>query len=173
MLFTAACGDGCGSTKWGRPPKCRLHPLACRVVRSQARDGIQLAVWKYMPMLCGMRRCWLRRILAPLLGLVFAVSMSASVVQAAQMTAKMTMVSSMDVASDHGKCPDCDYGAGGAKGMDCRLDVCGAPGVATLAPMFVVVVPSVAHDSPARLQSSLVGWAHPPDPYPPRPRALG
>jgi hypothetical protein len=147
--------------------------LAWRVLRSQARDRMQLAVWKYMPMLDGMRRSWLRRILTPILGLAFAVSMSASVVQAAQMAAKMTMTPAMDIASDHGRCPDCDHGAGGMKGMDCHLAVCGAPGVATLAPTFALVVPSVADDSPARLQSSLVGWAHPPDPYPPRPRTLG
>ena len=125
-----------------------------------------------MPMLDGMRRSWLRRILTPILGLVFAVSMSASVVQAAQMAAKMTITPVMDIASDHGQCPDCDHGAGGMKRMDCHLAFCGAPGVATLALTFVVVVPSVAHNSPARLQSSLVGWAHPPDPYPPRLRAL-
>jgi hypothetical protein len=134
---------------------------------------MQLAVWKYIPMLCDMRRSRLRRILTPILGLVFAASMSASVVQAAEMAAKMTMAPAMDVVSDHGKCPDCDQGAGGMKGMDCRLAVCGAPGVATLAPMFVVVVPSVGHDSPLLAQSSLVGWAHPPDPYPPRLRTLG
>jgi len=124
-------------------------------------------------MLCGMRRSWLRRLLTPILGLMFAVSMSASVVQAAEMAAKMSMTPAMDVASNHGQCPDCDHGAAGMKGMDCRLALCGAPGVATLAPIFVAVVPDVGHDSPVPAQSSLVGWAYPPDPYPPRPRTLG
>lgn len=157
----------------GGPPKCRAIAGPRHVVRSQARDGIRLAVRKYISMLWHMRRAWLRRILTPLLGLVFAASMSVSAVQATEMAVKMTMATAMDVASDHGKCADCDHGNGGVKGMDCRLAVCGAPGVATLAPMLVAAAGIVEHDLPIPALSSLVGWAHPPDPYPPRPCTLG
>jgi hypothetical protein len=124
-------------------------------------------------MLYGMKRSWLRRILTPLLGLVFAASMSVSAVQATEMVAKMTMAPAMATVTHDGKCPDCDHGSGDAKAMNCRLAVCSAPAVATLAPALVIAVRTDGHDLPVPTQSSLVGWAYPPDPYPPRSRTPG
>jgi len=100
--------------------------------------------------------------------------MSVSAVQATEMAAKMTMASAMGVAANDTKCPDCDHGSrDDMKPMDCRLVVCGSPVVATLASTLVVVVRTDRFDLPVRAQPSLVGWAHAPDPYPPRPSTLG
>jgi hypothetical protein len=99
--------------------------------------------------------------------------MSVSAVQATEMASKMAMASAMGVATADGKCPDCDPGSRDMKSMDCRLAVCGVPGVATLASTPVVVVQTDGFDLPVLAQPSLVGWAHAPDPYPPRPSTLG
>lgn len=120
-----------------------------------------------------MVRSWLRRILTPLLGLVFAATMSASAVQATDMAAKMSMTTAMSTTSHGANCPDCGSGSRDAKAMSCRLAVCSAPAVATLAPTMVIVTRTDGHDLPVPAQSSLVGWAYPPDPYPPRSRTFG
>lgn len=124
-------------------------------------------------MLYGMMRSWLRRILTPLLGLVFAASMSLSAAQATEMAVKMSMATAMSTLAHDGKCPDCDHGSGDAKRMDCRLTVCGVPAIATLASAFVMIDRTDRRQLPVPAQSSLVGWAHPPDPYPPRSCTLG
>ena len=116
---------------------------------------------------------WLRRILTPLLGVVFAASMSASTVQATEMAARMSTATAMSGELHDTKCPDCNHGSDDTKAMNCRLVVCGAPAVVTLAPAFVMIVRTDGRDLPVPVQSSLVGWAHPPDPYPPRSRILG
>lgn len=124
-------------------------------------------------MLYDMTRSWLRRILTPLLGLVFAASMSVSTVQATEMAAKMSMATAMSGEVHAGKCPDCNHGSGDTKTMDCRIAVCGAPGLATLASVFLLTVRTDGGQLPVPTQSSLLGWAHAPDPYPPRSRILG
>lgn len=124
-------------------------------------------------MLLGMARSWLRRTLTSILGVVFAVSMSVSVVHATEMAVKMTMASAMAVAAGHDRCADCDHGNGTTKATECRLAVCAGPSVATLSSTLVVVARPDALDKPTLAQPSLVGWAHPPDPYPPRLRTLG
>jgi len=115
-----------------------------------------------------MTRLWLRRMLASILGLVFAASMSGAAVQAADMAAKMTMTATMGVATSDARCPDCDHSGKDKKGMDCRLAVCTTPGVATLASALDVAIEHYELDLPASAQPSLVSWAHAPDPYPPR-----
>ncbi len=124
-------------------------------------------------MLQRMTRAWLRRTFTLILGLVFAASMSVSAVQATEMAAKMAMASAMGVATNDSNCADCDHGGRDMKAMDCRLVVCGSPVVATLASTLVVVVRTDRFDMPVLAQLSLVGWAHAPDPYPPRPSTLG
>lgn len=111
--------------------------------------------------------------LASVLGLVFAASMGVSAVHATEMAAGMTITSAMGAAASDGKCPHCDHGSRDMNAMDCRLAVCGALGVATLASAPVLVVQANGLALPILAQSSLVGWAHPPDPYPPRPCTLG
>lgn len=123
-------------------------------------------------MLCGMTRSWLRRALSSILGVVFAASMSISTVQATEMAAKMTMASAMDVAASGSTCPACDHGNRDMKAMDCRVAVCGSPSVATLASAPVLVVRADALSLPLVVQPSLAGWAHAPDPYPPRSRTV-
>lgn len=106
--------------------------------------------------------------LASILGLVFAASMSVSAVQAAEMAAKMTMMAAMGVATSDAKCPDCDHSGKNATGMDCRLAVCTTAGVATLASALDVAIEHYELDLPVSAQPPLASWAHAPDPYPPR-----
>jgi hypothetical protein len=123
-------------------------------------------------MLASMKRSWLRRILSPLLGLVFAASMSVSAVQATEMAVKMATASTVDVAQ-HSKCPDCDQNGSGMKAMTCGIAICSAAQAATSLPQTFTL--SVLADSVTvkyALQPSLVSWAHAPDPYPPRLSAL-
>lgn len=124
-------------------------------------------------MLWHMTRFSLRRTFTSILGLVFAASMSVSAVQATDMAVRMTMASAMGVAANDVKCPDCDHDGRDMKAMDCRLAICGAPGVATLASTPVVAVRIDGLGFPVLAQPSLVGWAHAPDPYPPRPSTFG
>lgn len=121
-------------------------------------------------MLYGMRRSWLRWMLTPLLGLAFAASTSLSTVQATEMAAKMSMASSMDMAttSDVGKCPNCDHSKSDAKATDCRPALCGASVVATLGCSTGGAARIDVADVPVLMQAALVGWAHAPDPHPPR-----
>ncbi|MCW5701638.1 MAG: hypothetical protein KIT82_03545 [Bradyrhizobium sp.] len=118
-----------------------------------------------------MKRPWLRRILTPLLGLVFAVSMSAATVQASDMAARMAMASGMGVAHE-GKCPDCGGGSSGMKASGCSSAICAAQIVAVPSQEFVALRIRGA-DVPAFVQPSLVDWLPTLDPYPPRPSALG
>lgn len=120
-----------------------------------------------------MTRFSLRRTFTSILGLVFAASLSVSAVQATDMAVRMTMASAMGVATNDVKCPDCDHGSRDMKAMDCRLALCGAPGLATLASTPVVAVRVDGLGLPVQAQPPLVGWAHAPDPYPPRPSTLG
>jgi hypothetical protein len=117
-----------------------------------------------------MIRSWLRRTLASLLGVVFAASMSVSTVQATEMAAKMSMASAVDMAatSDAGRCPDCDHSKSDAKATDCRPALCGTSGVAALGSSTGGARRIDVVDVPVLAQASLIGWAHAPDPYPPR-----
>lgn len=124
-------------------------------------------------MLWGMSRSWLRRIFTPFLGLAVALSMSVSAMQATEVPTGMTMATVAGVAADDGKCTDCDQGNRDKKANDCRLAICGMPGIATLVSAFAVVDRPNGRDLPVPPQSSLVGWAHAPDPHPPRLRTLG
>lgn len=89
------------------------------------------------------------------------------------MAARMTGASGMGVAAEYGKCLDCDHGSRDAKAMDCSLAVCGGSSVATLASAPVVSVRIDGLGLPMPVQPSLVGWAHAPDPYPPKSTNLG
>lgn len=109
--------------------------------------------------------------LTPLLGLIFAVSMSVSAVQASDMAARMAMASAMGAAGD-GNCRDCGDGAPDAKATGCAMAFCTLHVVASL-PLTFVMFGVVGSDRPVLAQPSLVGWASPPDPHPPRPDTLG
>ena len=139
--------------------------------KSHGRDPIPLAVHERQRNMFDMERSWLRRMLTPLLGLVFAVSMGASAVQASDMVVRMAMASAMGAAGD-GRCQDCFDGAPDAKATDCAMAFCTLHVVASLPHIFVMVGID-SSDRPVLAQPSLVGWASPPDPYPPRPDTLG
>ena len=119
-------------------------------------------------MLCDMNGSWLRRTLASILGLVFAVGMTLSLAQATPIGTKITTASATSGATRTSKCPDCDHSNRDTKATDCRLAVCGGPGVATLASMPVLAVRTDRLAFALPTESSLMGWAHRPDPYPPR-----
>ena len=112
-------------------------------------------------------RLWLRRILTPLLGLVFAASMSVSAVQAAEMASKMVAAPTVDVAQ-HSKCPDCNQKSGGMKAMTCGVAVCAAQAIAALPETVAAVAFVDGLDLPNSRQPSLVGLARAPEPGPPR-----
>lgn len=106
------------------------------------------------------------------LGLLVALGMSLSAVQASEMTVKMAAATDM---STHGN-SDCSSGCGddgsdGGKAMICTA-VCVAPVVAVLSPTL-----SVTFGNAAILQFGpdplLPDWASSPDPYPPRSSDLG
>jgi hypothetical protein len=117
-----------------------------------------------------MKRWPLRQVLALMLGVLLALGMSLSAVQASDMA--LAMAATGGAGSD-----DCSSGCGGddggkdAKAMTCAA-VCIPPAVAVLAP-----TPSVAFDHTANVQSEpdslLPDWASSPDPYPPRSIDLG
>ena len=118
-----------------------------------------------------MKRPWLRRIITPLLGLVFAVSMSAATVQASDMAVGMALASGMG-AADGGKCSDCGGGASGMKASGCSSAICAAQLVAVQSQDFIALrIGGV--DVPAFVQPSLFDWPPTLDPHPPRPSTLG
>jgi hypothetical protein len=114
----------------------------------------------------------LRRGFAFALGLLIALGMSLSAIQASDMTVAMATAADM---STHGT-GDCGGGCGdpednGGKAMICGV-VCVAPFVAVLSQ-----TPSMTFGHPADVQfesnSRLRDWASAPDPYPPRSSDLG
>jgi hypothetical protein len=118
-----------------------------------------------------MKRSLLRRILTPLLGIVFAVSMSASAILASDMAARMAMAAAVGAAGD-GKCQGCNDGIPDTKAAGCTMAFCTMHVVACLAqPLAVIGIDCL--DRPVLAQRLLVGWMHAPDPYPPRPLTLG
>ena len=121
-------------------------------------------------MLDGMARSWLQRMLAPLLAVLFAVSMSVSAVQAAEVTVKMATGYAVSTVQ-HNKCPDCDHGSKGMKGGNCGLAVC-SQSVVSLPQTSTLPASTNVVDVPSPLQPTLVGRAHAPDPYPPRPSSF-
>lgn len=115
---------------------------------------------------------WLRRPFASILGLVVAASMSVSVIQVTEISAWVTITSATTPTYNDSKCPDCDQSGRDMNATDCLLAICGGPGLATLVSTLAVVIQTDGLDQPVWVQPLLVGWAHPPDPYPPRPRTL-
>ena len=105
-----------------------------------------------------------RQILALFLSVFLSIGMSLSVVQAADMTAKMAMASG---ASGHDGCSDCTDGGGDMKVMACK-SICVAPIVALFPQARPVTLVSKPGPFAARYPL-LYGRLSPPDPYPPRP----
>jgi predicted metal-binding membrane protein len=117
-----------------------------------------------------MARWRLRQVFALTLGLLVALGMSLSAVQAGDMAAKMAMASGM-TGSGHGDCGGCDDG-GSAKDMPCA-PACMTPVSAAMLPQAWSVTVRQTSDLSTRPYLHRLGRAPAPDPTPPRPGDLG
>ena len=106
------------------------------------------------------------------LGVFVTLGMSLSVAQVGAMPVKMTMSSVMS-ASGHGDCNDCgSSGDADAKAMSCK-GVCVTPVLVALSQDLPAISISLETLSPLPKALLALGWASPPDPYPPRPHIVG
>jgi hypothetical protein len=103
--------------------------------------------------------------------------LSLSAVDASGMAAKTSIAVKMSMAAEmgaagHGDCPACDHDAGKTKAMACASSICAMSALAVLPPTTPIAFGGKATSSPG---SYLLphGTSSPPDPYPPRPSALG
>jgi hypothetical protein len=116
-----------------------------------------------------MRRGSFRQFFVLMLGLLVAMGMSLSVVQASNMAAGMTMSGeTMSVGMDH--CASCKVNPDGAKGMTCGA-TCVAPMNATV-PQFDALLVELPVDRPVSHCPMLSGWTASPNPHPPKLIAL-
>lgn len=113
-----------------------------------------------------------RQAFALFLGVLVALGMSLSAVQAGNMAAKMAVASDMG-ASGHNGCGGCGGSgdAGGAKAMVCA-PACVAPVLAVL-PQASPMTFDQPRGFSLRPYARLLGHISTPDPYPPRPNDLG
>jgi hypothetical protein len=113
-----------------------------------------------------MRRWQFRQAYVLMLGLLVALGMSLSAVQASNMAADMAMSGHQMSASGSGSCNGCNDGAGGAKIMVCDA-TCVAPATATVpqSPALLIERPV---DRPLSPGPALSGWTASPNPHPPK-----
>jgi hypothetical protein len=111
-----------------------------------------------------------RRILAALLGLVFAIGVSLSAAQAGMMSVKMSMIPGMDHSmqmSGNQDCGGCNgTGKGDMRGAACDL-VC-APVFAAVLPTSTIIGEPPVSLPVARVMLPEAGPAPAPNPSPPR-----
>lgn len=100
-----------------------------------------------------------------LLGLLVALGMGMSAVQASNMAMKMAMPDHMAMSGTD-TCGQCGDEPGGAKKMVCEA-TCVAPAAATL-PQFLAVTLDPASDYPVSRSARLSGLTASPDPSPPK-----
>jgi len=115
----------------------------------------------------GMMRRWqFRQAYVLMLGLLVALGMSLSAVQASNMAAGMVMSSHQMAANGTGNCNGCNDGPGAAKIMMCDA-ACVAPATATVpqSPALLIEGP-VNH--PLSQSPTLSGWTASPNPHPPK-----
>lgn len=117
-----------------------------------------------------MRRAPFRQVYVLMLGLLVALGMSLSVVQASNMAAGMTMAGQQMSGSGMGDCSSCKDGPSGAKIMVCDA-ACAAPLNAT-APQFAALPIKLPVDHPRSQSPILSGWTTSPNPHPPKHIAL-
>lgn len=117
-----------------------------------------------------MRRAPFRQIYVLMLGLLVALGMSFSIVQASNMAAGMTMAGQQVSGSGMGACGACKDGPTGAKVMVCDA-ACAAPANATVPQLTTLLVQKAV--DPALSQSPILsGWTSSPNPHPPKRIAL-
>ena len=142
--------------------------------RSQLRE----AACARLPLassLAVMARWRLRQVFALALGLLVALGMSLSTVQASDMAVEKAMASDTGASgmagTGHGGCGGCDDG-GSAKDMSCA-PACMAPVSAATLPQGWSVTVRQTSDPSTRPYLHRLGRAPAPDPTPPRPGDLG
>jgi len=112
----------------------------------------------------------LRNLVAVALGVLLALSMSLSAVQANMSVMKpMMMASAMEMSGTH-VCDACE--AGKAMSLPC-LVICGAPSFAVLPDVSLSVVGFFGAHLPLGKITLLEGIAPPPTPFPPRTTYIG
>jgi len=109
-----------------------------------------------------MKRGSFRQLFVLMLGLLVAMGMSLSVVQASNMTMSGDKMS----ASDMGHCSSCKDNPDGAKTMACGA-TCVAPMNATVR-QFDAVLVELPVDRPVSQSPMLSGWIASPNPHPPK-----
>lgn len=117
-----------------------------------------------------MTRAPFRQVYVLMLGLLMALGMSLSVVQASNMTADMTMAGQQMSGSGMGDCGLCKDGPSRAKIMVCDA-ACTAPVNAT-APQFAALRIKLPVDHALSQSPDLSGWTASPNPRPPKHVAL-
>ncbi|HEY3145067.1 MAG TPA: hypothetical protein VGJ75_01895 [Dongiaceae bacterium] len=111
-----------------------------------------------------------RRVYMLMLGLLLALGMSLSVVQAGAMAAGMAMSAQQMSANGMGDCSSCKDSPGGAKSMVCDA-ACTAAVIATM-PQLAVLMIRLPAEHPLFQSSMLSGWTASPNPHPPKRVAL-
>ena len=101
-----------------------------------------------------------------MLGLLVALGMSLSVVQASDMAVGMAMPGHQMAASGTADCNACKDVPGGAKLMQCDA-TCVAPATATV-PQYPALLIERPVDRPVSASPVLSGWTASPNPHPPK-----
>ena len=117
-----------------------------------------------------MKRAPFRQVYVLMLGLLVALGMTLSVVQASNMAAGMGMSGPQMSASGMGDCSSCKDIPGGAKVMVCDA-TCAAPVNATF-PQLTALLIEHPLDRPVFQATILSGWTTSPNPHPPKHIAL-
>lgn len=133
--------------------------------RSQVCDA-RLCPVRFLAKLSMMRRWQFRQACVLVLGLLVALGMSLSVVQASNMAADMAMSGHQMSATGTGNCNGCNDGPGGAKLMVCDA-TCVAPAAATV-PQSPAPLIERPLDRPLSQGPALSGWTTSPNPHPPK-----
>lgn len=130
---------------------------------SQVRD-VRLCPAPFFAKLSGMKRWQFRQAFVLILGLLVALGMSLSAVQASSMAAKMA-TSGEEMASGASDC-SCTGDMGGAKIMVCDA-ACVAPVTAAAPPTSALPI-NRSVDRPLMRAPVLSSWAASPNPHPPK-----
>jgi len=109
----------------------------------------------------------LRQVVALILGIVFALGTSTSVVSATSMAVKMAVAcDSGAMAGD--KCDGCGDSGCGMTATDCAATMC-TPLIA-MVPQTLSMIGLGLQRLPLAARTALIGWPSSPDPHPPRTR---
>lgn len=117
-----------------------------------------------------MRHSPFRQVYVLMLGLLVALGMSLSAVQASKMATGMAMSGHQMSASGMGDCNSCKDDHGGAQMTAC--DVACVMAMNATMPQLVVFVMRLPADRPVSQPVTLSGWSASPNPHPPKHTAI-